>query len=100
MKLVIFKAGESIGKALDLALRVMPTTPRHTRLKKSVSELQFGREPTTEMSNMCEIVKLKKLKENHSFRAIPEALYQEDWTEVLPEKETKPQPLPNKCRIP
>ena len=38
------KAGEPFGKALDLALYVMRTTP-HTRLKKSAFELHFGREP-------------------------------------------------------
>ena len=45
------KAGESFGKALNLALEVMLTTP-HTKLKKSAFELHFGRESNTELSNM------------------------------------------------
>ena len=47
------KAGESFGKALDLAFGVMRTTP-YTRLKKSAFELKFGREPNTELSNMLQ----------------------------------------------
>ena len=41
------KDGKPFGKALDLALNVMRTTP-HTRLRKSAFELHFGREPNTE----------------------------------------------------
>ena len=52
------KAGEPFGKALDLALYVMRTTP-HTRLKKSAFELHFGREPNTELSKMLNLMKSK-----------------------------------------
>ena len=67
------KAGEPFGKTLDLALYVMRTTP-HTRLKKSAFELQFGREPNTELSNMLNLNEIKKLTNNHSFLAEPETL--------------------------
>ena len=52
------KAGESFGKALDLALGVMRNTP-HTRLEKSAFELHFGREPNTELSNMLKLNEIK-----------------------------------------
>ena len=65
------KAGEPFGKALDLALYVMRTTP-HTRLKKSAFELHFVREPNTELSNMLNVNEIKKLTNNHSFLAKPE----------------------------
>ena len=45
------RAGESFGKALDMALDVMRKTP-HTRLNKSAFELHYGREQNTEISNL------------------------------------------------
>ena len=56
------KAGESSGKALDMALDVMRKTP-HTKLNKSAFELHYGREPNTEISNLLNIDALKKLTE-------------------------------------
>ena len=67
------KAGEPFGKALDLALGVMRTTP-HTRLKKSAFELLFSREPNTELSNMLKLNEIKKLTNNHSVSAKSETL--------------------------
>ena len=57
------KDGNPFGKALDLALIVMRTTP-HTRLRKSVFELHFGREPNTEWSNMMKLDKTKSISDN------------------------------------
>ena len=54
------KAGEPFGEALDLALNVMLTKPQ-TRLRKSVFELHFGREPNTEWSNMLKLDKTKTI---------------------------------------
>ena len=54
------KAGESFGKALDMALDVMRKTP-HTRLNKSAFELHYGREPNTEISNLLITDALKNL---------------------------------------
>ena len=45
------KAGERLGKALDLSLDVMRKTP-HTKLKKSAFELHYGRKPNTEITNL------------------------------------------------
>ena len=52
------KAGESFGKALNLALGVMRTTP-HTRLEKLAFQLHFGREPKAELSNMLKLNEIK-----------------------------------------
>ena len=57
------KAGERFGKALDIALEIMRKT-QHTRLKKSASELQYGRSPNREVSNSLNLDNLKKLTEN------------------------------------
>ena len=57
------KAGESFEKALDLVLGQMRTTP-HTRLKKSVFELHFCREPNRELSNRLKQNEIKKLTSN------------------------------------
>ena len=57
------KDGEPFGKALDLALNVMRTTP-HTRLRKSAFELHFGRESNTEWSNMLKLDKTKSITNN------------------------------------
>ena len=57
------KDGKPFGKALDLALNVMRTTP-HTRLRKSAFELHFGREPNTEWSNMLKLDKTKSITNN------------------------------------
>ena len=57
------KDGEPFGKALDLALSVMRTTP-HTRLRKSAFELHFGREPNTEWSNKLKLDKTKSITNN------------------------------------
>ena len=54
------KAGEPFGKALDLALNVIRSTP-HTRLRKFAFELHFGREPNTEWSNMLKLDKIKSI---------------------------------------
>ena len=54
------KAGEKFGRALDMALDVMRKTP-HTRLNKSAFELHYGREPSTEISNLLNTDTLKKL---------------------------------------
>ena len=67
------KAGKPFGKALDLALGVMRTTPL-TRLKKSALELPFGREPNTELSKMLKLREIKKLTNNHSVAAKSETL--------------------------
>ena len=45
------KAGETFGKALNIALDVMRKT-HHTRLNKSAFELHYGREPNTEISSL------------------------------------------------
>ena len=66
------KAGEPFGKALDLALNVMRTTP-HTRLRKSAFELHFGREPNTEWGNMLKLDKTKLIT-NNSISARPDTL--------------------------
>ena len=65
--------GEPFGKALDLALGVMRTTP-HSRLSKTAFELHFGREPNTELSNMLKLKEIKKLTNNHSVSAKSETL--------------------------
>ena len=57
------KDGKPFGKALDLVLNVMRTTP-NTRLKKSAFELHFGRETNTEWSNMLKLDKTKSIINN------------------------------------
>ena len=54
------KAGERLGKALDLSLDVMRKTP-HTKLKKSAFELHYGRKPNTEITNLLNSENLKNL---------------------------------------
>ena len=53
------KAGERLGKALDLSLDVIRKTP-HTKLKKSAFELHYGRKPSTEITNLLNSDNLKK----------------------------------------
>ena len=57
------KADEWFGKALDLSFDVMTKTP-HTKLKKSVFELHYGRKPNTEGTNLLNLDNLKNLTEN------------------------------------
>ena len=66
------KAGERFSKALDLSLDVMRKTS-HSRLKKSAFELNYGRKPNTEISNLLKIDNLKKLTDN-SVLAKPDTL--------------------------
>ena len=66
------KAGERFGKALNIALEIMRKIP-HTRLKKSAFEIHYGRSPNTEVSNLPNLDKLKKLIEN-SISAKPDTL--------------------------
>ena len=66
------KTGESLGRALDLALNVMRNLP-HTRLRKSALELHFGREPNTEWSNMLKLDKTKSIT-NDFISARPDTL--------------------------
>ena len=66
------KAGEPFGRALDLALNVMRTTP-HTRSRKSAFELHFGREPNTEWSNNLELDKTESIT-NDFISARPDTL--------------------------
>ena len=66
------KAGEPLGRALDLALNVMRNTP-HTRLRKSAFELHFGRGSNTEWSNMLKLDKTKSIT-NDSISARPDTL--------------------------
>ena len=54
------KAGENFAKALGMALDLMRKTT-HTILNKSAFELHYGREPTTEISNLLNTDSLKKL---------------------------------------
>ena len=61
--LINIKAGERFRKALDLSLDVMRKRP-HSRLKKSVFELHYGRKPNTEMSNLLKLDNLEKLTKN------------------------------------
>ena len=66
------KAGERLGKALDLSLDVMRKTP-HTKLKKSAFELHYGRKPRTEITNLLNSDNLKNLTKD-SILAKPNTL--------------------------
>ena len=66
------KAGERLGKALDLSLDVMRKTP-HTKLKKSAFELHYGRKPNTEITNLLNSDNLKNLTKD-SILAKPDTL--------------------------
>ena len=66
------KDRKPLGKALDLALNVMRTTP-HTRLRKFAFELNFGREPNTEWANMLKLDKTKSIT-NSFISARPDTL--------------------------
>ena len=76
------KAGERLGKALDLSLDVMRKTP-HTKLK-SAFELHYGRKPNTEITNLLNSDNLKNLKTNKRFyfsetRYLTGILIQRSW---------------------
>ena len=64
------KAGERLGKALDLSLDVIRKTP-HTKLKKSAFELHYSRKPNTEVTNLLNSDNLKNPKKD-SFLAKPD----------------------------
>ena len=95
------KAGERFGKALDISLDVMRKTP-HTRLKKSAFELQYGRKPNTEISNLLNLDEIEKLTKR-SVSAKPDTLQVYSFSgagglsDQLPMKPKKSSKVVSKC---